>query len=91
MASNGCFSMNLGMQYNILKNKSLVLSLTADDIFNQERISSEIFYGNRAVSYYTWPSSQNVMLTLSYTLNRNGKSIKVNKNANDTERFTNNN
>ena len=90
VTSNGCCSMNLGLQYNLLKDKSLVLSLTADDIFNQERVSSEIYYGNKSVSHYVWPSSQNVMLTLSYTLNRNGKSIKVNKNANDTERFTNN-
>lgn len=91
VTSEGCCSMNMGMQYNILKDKSLVLSLTAEDVFNQERVISKKFYGNKSVDYYAWPPSQNVMLTLSYTLNKNGKSIKVNKNANDTERFTNNN
>ena len=89
--SKGCSSMNLGMQYKLLKDKSLVLSLTAYDIFNQERESSKIFYGNKSVANYEWASTQNVMLTLSYTLNHNAKSIKINRNANDTDRFTNNN
>ena len=83
--------MNLGMQYKLLKDKSLVLSLTADDIFNQERESSKIFYGDKSVANYAWASTQNVMLTLSYTLNHNAKSIKINRNANDTDRFTNSN
>ena len=89
--TKGCCSMNLGMQYKLLKDKSLVLSVTADDIFNQERESSKIFYGDKSVANYVWASTQNVMLTLSYTLNHNAKSIKINRNANDTDRFTNNN
>ncbi len=88
-SNKGYASMNLGAQYNILKDKSLVLSVTVDDLFNQERISSKIFYGNRSVDYYAWPSSQNIMVTLSYTLKHNSKGIKVNRNANDTNRFTN--
>ncbi len=85
----GYITINSGIQYSLLKNNSLTLSITTGDIFNQEKYISKTNYNNKTVNYKSESMSQYCMLTLTYKINKNIKNIKIRRNENDIDRFAN--
>lgn len=84
----GVMSVDMGIQYS-LPNARWAFALTAEDIFNQLKNESSYIYGKEyQVVRITNPNSQGVRLSITYNLGRDSKDIRVNKNENDTSRFT---
>lgn len=82
-------SIDMGMQYTLLKNKKLAFALTVEDLFNQQKLESSYNYGQGIQVINTIaPNTQCVRLSITYNIGHDSKSIRVNKNENDTSRFT---
>lgn len=85
----GSMSIDMGMQYTLLKNKNLAFALTVEDLFNQQKLESSYNYGQGIQVINTIaPNTQCVRLSITYNIGHDSKSIRVNKNENDTSRFT---
>lgn len=83
----GYSTMDFGMQYSFLKDKNLVIAVSAEDIFNQRGSEVIYNYGGNLVKSIELPNTQNIRLAITYTFSRNTKSVHVNRNENDTSRF----
>lgn len=85
---DGIMSIDMGMQYTLPKNKNLAFALTVEDLFNQLKTKSSYNYGKGyLVTNTAFPKTQCIRLSITYNIGRDSKSIRVNKNENDTSRF----
>ena len=80
-------SIDMGMQYALPKNKDIAFALTIEAPFNQLKGEHLYNYGRFSVTRLTFPNTQCIRLSMTYSISNNGKQIKVNKNENDTSRF----
>ena len=72
----------------MLKNKNLAFALTVEDLFNQLKLESLYNYCQDIQVINTIaPNTQCVRLSITYNIGHDSKSIRVNKNENDTSRF----
>lgn len=84
----GYSTMDFGVQYSFLKEKNLVIAVSAEDLFNQRGSEVIYNYGGNLMKSIELPNTQSIRLAITYTFSQNTKTVHVNRNENDTSRFT---
>lgn len=86
--TKGYAALDLGIQYSFLKDGNLVLSFSANDVFNSRKIISTVYYDNIVKNNSLRDASQSFILSISYRFNGGQKiSRREAYDPNNTSRF----